>query len=56
MQVAASAMSWSPVQTSTVGCVYLIVCDLETSTVRQPRPNLGCCTTGKKWCNRLCCL
>jgi len=24
-------------------CVCLIVRDLETSTVRQPRPNLGCC-------------
>jgi hypothetical protein len=25
--------------------VYLIVCDLETSTVRRPRPYLGSCTT-----------
>jgi hypothetical protein len=31
-----------------MGCACLIVCDLETSTVRQPRPELGCCTTGKK--------
>jgi hypothetical protein len=27
-------------------CV-LIVCDLETSTMRQPRPELGCCTPQK---------
>jgi len=26
-------------------CVSLIVCDLCTSTVRQFRPKLGCCTT-----------
>jgi hypothetical protein len=31
-------------------CVCLIVCDLETSTVRrrQPRPEFGPCATGKK--------
>jgi hypothetical protein len=28
-------------------CVYLIVCDLETSTMRRPRPELGCCAIGK---------
>ena len=26
-------------------CVCLIVCDLETSTVRLNRPELGCCGT-----------
>ena len=27
-------------------CVMcLIVCDLHTSTMRQPRPQLGCCAT-----------
>jgi hypothetical protein len=31
-------------------CVWLIVCDLETSTVRRPRPELGCCATGKEYC------
>jgi hypothetical protein len=28
-------------------CVCLIMCDLETSTMRQPRHNLGCFATGK---------
>ena len=23
---------------------YMSVCDLETSTMRRPRPDLGCCT------------
>ena len=26
-------------------CLCLIVCDLETSTMRQPRPELGCIAT-----------
>ena len=29
-------------------CVCLIVCDLETSTMRWPRPKLGCCSTENK--------
>jgi hypothetical protein len=29
-------------------CVCLIVCNLETSTMRPPRPELGCCATGKE--------
>jgi len=29
-------------------CVCLIVCDLPTSTMRRPRPDLGCCSTEKK--------
>jgi hypothetical protein len=29
-------------------CVCLIVCDLETSTKRLPRPDIGCCATEKK--------
>jgi hypothetical protein len=29
--------------------VCLTVCDLETSTVRRPRPEWGCCTTKKIW-------
>jgi hypothetical protein len=29
-------------------CVFLIVRDLETSTVRQPRPELGCSATEKE--------
>ena len=28
-------------------CVCLIACDLETLTMRQPRPKLGCCTSKK---------
>ena len=28
-------------------CVCLILCNLETSTVKQPRPKLGCCTKKK---------
>jgi hypothetical protein len=28
--------------------VCLIVCGLETSTMRRPRPDLGCCSTEKK--------
>jgi hypothetical protein len=31
-------------------CVCLIVCDLETSVMRQPRPELGCCATGRECC------
>jgi hypothetical protein len=33
---------------STRACVCLIVSDLETSTVRGPRTDLGCCVTQKK--------
>jgi hypothetical protein len=29
-------------------CVRVSVCDVETSTIRRPSPELGCCTTGKK--------
>jgi len=29
--------------------VCLIVCVLETSTMRRPRPDLGCCGTEKNW-------
>jgi hypothetical protein len=29
-------------------CVCLIVWDLETPTTRRPRPELGCCATGKE--------
>ena len=28
--------------------VYLLVCALEISSVRRPRPELGCCATGKR--------
>jgi hypothetical protein len=31
-------------------CVCLIVCDLETSAVRRPGPDLGCCASGKESC------
>jgi len=29
--------------------VFPIVCDLETSTMRRPRPELGCYTTNRHW-------
>ena len=30
-------------------CVWCVcVCDLETSTVRRPRPSLGCCAKERK--------
>ena len=32
------------VQRGPTGCVCLIVCDLDTSLLRRPWPNLGCCT------------
>jgi hypothetical protein len=44
--VAASATSWSLVQRSPTGCVS--VCDLATSTMRRPRPKLGCCSKERK--------
>ena len=28
----------------------LNVCDLETSAMKRPRPELGCCTTEKEMC------
>jgi hypothetical protein len=28
-------------------CVCVIVCDVATSTVKRPRPELGCCVTRK---------
>jgi hypothetical protein len=34
-------------QRSSSGCVCLIVCELTTSTVRQPKSNLDCCATEK---------
>jgi hypothetical protein len=30
-------------------CVPIIVCYVETLTMRRPRPELGCCVTGKTW-------
>ena len=41
VQVAPSATSWLPVQGMLNLCLCL--CYLETSTVRQPRPELNCC-------------
>jgi hypothetical protein len=45
-----SATSSSLVQRSPTAraCVCLIVCDLETSTMRQPMPEFCSCTTQKK--------
>jgi len=28
-------------------CVYLTICDLETATMKRPRPELVCCSTAK---------
>jgi hypothetical protein len=28
--------------------VFLIVCDVGTLTIWRPKPDLGCCTTGRK--------
>ena len=40
--------SWSLVQRSpTAARVCVIVCDLETSTMRMPMPKLGCCVREK---------
>jgi len=46
VQVAASATSWSLVQ-SPASSVCLIVCDLQTSTLRQHVSELSCCVTSK---------
>jgi hypothetical protein len=45
VQVAASAMGWSLLQSNATGCACLILCDLETLTKRRPRPELDCCAT-----------
>jgi hypothetical protein len=41
----AIATSWSLDKRSPTECVCLMVCDLETSSVGQPRPDWGCCAT-----------
>jgi hypothetical protein len=33
-------MSWSLIQRSPTRCVYLMLCDPEMSTMRQPRPKV----------------
>ena len=48
VKAAASAMGWSLVQRKPIGC--LIMCDIETSIMRLPRPQWGCCTTEKQEC------
>jgi hypothetical protein len=40
--VAASTTNWSLVRRSPTGYVCVSVCDLETSTVRWPRPKMSC--------------
>ena len=45
----ASATSWSLIQRSITRCVYLLMCDIEISILRNPGPNLGWCTTKKKF-------
>ena len=44
----AFASSWSHIQSSYTGCVFLPVCDIEVSTMRRPRQGLGLCATEKK--------
>jgi hypothetical protein len=46
-QVEVSVTDWSLVQRSPTERGVL-KCDLESSKRRWPRPNLGCCTTGRK--------
>ena len=46
--VAASATSRSLVQGSSTWCVCVCVCDLETSTMRRPSSEWGCCVTERK--------
>ena len=41
-QVVACVTSWQLVQMSTADCGRGIVCDVGTSTVRRPTPELGC--------------
>jgi len=48
VQVAVSATGWSLVQRNRTDCVRLILCDLETSKMRRPKPELGSCTTERK--------
>jgi hypothetical protein len=38
---------------SSRGVLPMSECDLETSKRRRPRPDLGCCATGKK--TIICC-
>jgi len=40
-----------PSEESYRACVFVSVYYLETSTLRQPRPEYGCCATGGKNCN-----
>jgi hypothetical protein len=49
------ATSWSLVQRSHIRCVFvcLIVCDLETSKIKRPRPEMGCCATEQNKRNEL---
>lgn len=51
VSVPASTTGLSLVQKIPIGCVCLIVCGRETSTMRQPRPALGCCV--KKNCTNI---
>jgi hypothetical protein len=46
-QVEVSATDWSVVQRSPTEC-GVSECDLQTSKRRRPRPDRGCCATGKK--------
>jgi hypothetical protein len=46
-QVEVSASGWSLVQRSPTNC-GVSECDLEVSYRRWPKPDLGCCATGKE--------
>ena len=49
VQVTASATHWSFVTGVLPGvCMSVIVCDLETSTMRRSRHEVGCCGTERK--------
>jgi hypothetical protein len=45
LYLAALATSWSVIYRSHTASVCVILCDLETSTVRRSMPDFGCCTT-----------
>jgi hypothetical protein len=42
VHIAASATGWALVQGNAIGCACLIVCYLQTSTIRRPRSASGC--------------
>ena len=48
MSVAAFKTSLALVQRSSTGCVCIVVCEIETLTMRRPRLKMAYCATAKK--------